>query len=107
MVLTAMSALTLKTVVMITTAVFSPRFFFIFSHSENDSITEHKNESGSDGFPGHVIVDDLHKPGAVKASLYPGRVARSSTPKPAEQRTCSRAHSSDCRVSLTSCLFFL
>ncbi|XP_026802124.3 coiled-coil domain-containing protein 18 isoform X2 [Pangasianodon hypophthalmus] len=68
------------------------------SQSENDSITEHINGSGSDGFSGHVTFDELHNPGAVKASSYPGRVARSSTPKPAEQKTCARSHSSDCRL---------
>ncbi|XP_060762488.1 coiled-coil domain-containing protein 18 isoform X2 [Neoarius graeffei] len=70
------------------------------SQSENDSIdsiAEHKNGSGSDRFPGHITVDDLHKPSAVKASC-PGRVARYSTPKAAEQKTCARAHSSDCRL---------
>ncbi|XP_053507325.1 coiled-coil domain-containing protein 18 isoform X1 [Ictalurus furcatus] len=67
------------------------------SQSENDgvdSITGHKSGSGSDGY---VTFDDLHKPGALKASSYPGRVARSSTPKPAGQKTRARARSSDCR----------
>ncbi|KAK3513397.1 hypothetical protein QTP70_014223 [Hemibagrus guttatus] len=67
------------------------------SQSENDSIDSIKTGSGSDVFPGHVTFDDLHKPGAVKASSYPGRAARSSTPKSAEQKTCARSHSSDSR----------
>ncbi|XP_027013980.2 coiled-coil domain-containing protein 18 [Tachysurus fulvidraco] len=67
------------------------------SQSENDSIDSVKIGSGSEGFPGQITFDDLHKPGAVKASSYPGIVARSSTPKPAEQKKCARSHSSDSR----------
>ncbi|XP_046731837.1 coiled-coil domain-containing protein 18 isoform X2 [Silurus meridionalis] len=50
------------------------------SKSENDSITEQENACGSDGYPGHVTTENLHKPCSVKASSYPP--GRSSTPKP-------------------------
>lgn len=74
---------------------------FIFSQSENDSIDSIKTGTGSDTFPDHITYDDLHEPGVVKASSYPGGVARSSTPKPAEQKTCARSHSTDSQVSLS------
>ncbi|TST47734.1 Coiled-coil domain-containing protein 18 [Bagarius yarrelli] len=67
------------------------------SQSQNDSIDCTKNKCSLESFPLHVTFqDNLHKPDAVKATSYSGRLARSSTPKPEEQKLSARLHSSDC-----------
>ncbi|XP_062844064.1 coiled-coil domain-containing protein 18 isoform X3 [Trichomycterus rosablanca] len=69
------------------------------SQSESEIVAEHKDGSGSDGFPSHLTLEDLQRPDAARSRSHPGSVERTSTPKPREnpRRTCSRAHSADYR----------
>ncbi|KAK1790718.1 hypothetical protein P4O66_014572, partial [Electrophorus voltai] len=61
------------------------------SQSENDGVAVHKAGSRSDEFPGHLALEDLQKPDAVKTLSYPVSLERDTS---GNWRT--KAHS-DCR----------